>query len=212
MKKGKGAVGKGRKLFALFCVLVGILNSRNLFAFNIYQVGNSVIAKEHNELLHRWIPRSFSVWVGVDQKKTEYLIFKADTGLKEAVVSVRYTKATRDKLGRMLTKALEWTEVARKNEADTSKGLGCFGDDPSGLCAKDGNALDENQMGLSFFAASRGQQTDLIIDIIDRENQFIKVTIYFELLQMRQLLDVARGIESALKEAKQATSKQELFK
>jgi len=67
---------------------------------------------------------------------------------------------------------------SQEKKADTSKGLGCFGVDKYGLCEKSSSASDEGQMSLQFFSANSGSQTDLIVDIIDRENQFYKANIY----------------------------------
>lgn len=202
---------KGSLLVILSLALGASVCRSEASAFNIYQVGSVVIGQEHNEVWKRWFDKKFSIWVGA-HRKDENLIFKAETGLGDATVTVNYTKAVRDKLERAVTKAIEWSEVAKKNQADTTKGLGCFGNDLYGICEKDGNAFEENQMGLSFFAANGGKQTNLVIDIIDDGNQFIKATIYIDLPQMKQLLGNIQSIETAMKQARETASKQNLFK
>ena len=211
--QGKGGTAlKRQRVFVLLFSVIAIIYASDAPAFNIYQVGKEVMGQEHNEFLKRWIDRKFSIWVGIDEKKTEYILFKADTGLSDATVMVKNTKATRDNLEQTVAKAIKWAEVARENQADASKPLGCFGNDFDGICAKYGHAYDENQIGLSFYAANDGLQTNLILSIIDRDNQFIKVNIYLDLSEMKQLLGNIQAIESVLKKARETSSKQNLFK
>ena len=184
----------------------------NAQAFNIYRVGEEIVGQEYNEVWKRWFDKKFSVWVGVSENNTEYIFFKGETGLGDATVMVQNTKATRDKLKKAVAKAIEWSDVARQNQADTSKSLGCFGRDKYGLCEKNGSAFDENQMGLSFFAANRGKQTNLVINMVDRGNQFIKTTIYVDLPEMKKMLNVIEKIESEFERARKTSKDQELFK
>ncbi len=67
-------------------------------------------------------------------------------------------------------------------------------------------------MGLRFFAANWGAQTNLIINIVDRNNQFIKTEIYFDPPAMRKLLNNIGYIDGTLKKARDTASKQELFR
>ena len=203
---------KGHLLPILSLAVVVLLCRSEASAFNIYQVGSVVIGQEHNEVWKRWFDKKFSIWVGAHGKKDENLIFKVETGLGDATVRVNYTKAVRDKLERAVTKAIEWSEVAKKNQADTTKGLGCFGNDLYEICEKDGNVFKENQMGLRFFAANGGTQTNLVIDIIDMNNQLIRATIHIDLPQMKQLLENSQSIETVMKKARETAGKEDLFK
>ena len=181
-------------------------------AFNIYRVGNEIVGQEYNDVWKRWFDKKFSIWVGVSENNTEYIFFKGETGLGDATVMVQNTKATRDKLKKAVVKAIEWSDVARKNQVDTSKGLGCFGPDEYDLCEKNGSAFEENQMGLSFFAANGGKQTNLVISMVDRDNQFIKTTIYVDVQEMTKMLNVIEKIESKFEKARKTAKDQKLFK
>lgn len=192
-------------------LLAAMLVCSPTWAFNTYRVGAPIIGQEHNDVLNRWVNREFSVWVGAEGK-SEYLVFQATTSLKPATVLVDFKPATREKLRKAVSKAIEWSEVARKNHADATKGLDCFGDDRNGLCAKDGQAYQENQLGMSFFAANGGQQTNLILNVIDRENQFTKAQIYLALPQMTQLLQVIDSIDASMRSARETAKKDALFK
>jgi hypothetical protein len=192
-----------------FTLLCGLPKTQ---AFNIYSVGEEIVGQEYNDVLKRWFVRKLSIWVGVREDNTEYILFKGETGLGYATVMVKNTKATRDKLKRAVAKAIEWSDVARKNQADASKSLGCLGEDKYDLCEEKGLAFDENQMGLSFFSANSGQQTNLIISIVDYDNQFIKTTIYVDVPEMKKMLNVIGKIESEFEKARKTAKDQELFK
>lgn len=129
----------------------------------------------------------FGIWVGVDERNTEYIIFQCETNLGKAKVLVYNSKKTIEKLKNAILKAIEWSDVAKKNSADGTKSLGCFGQDKWDLCEKEGTTFDKNQMGLRFFATNKGKQTNLIISLVDRDNQFIKTSIYLDLQKNEQL-------------------------
>jgi hypothetical protein len=181
-------------------------------AFNIYRVGDEIVAQEYNDVWKRWFDKKFSIWVGVNENNTEYILFKGETAIGDATVMVQNSEATRDKLKKAVTKAIEWSGVARKNQADTSKSLGCFGPDEYDLCEKNGSAFEENQIGLSFFAANGGKQTNIVISIVDRDNQFIKTTIYVDIPEMIKMLNIIDKIESEFQKARKTAKDQNLFK
>ncbi|WP_404419021.1 hypothetical protein [Marinospirillum sp.] len=202
-----------RRLATTFVLLFSLLAiSSAAKAFNIYRVGDVVKGREHNEMLNRWIERDFSIWVGVDERNSEYIFFKVNTALSTATVMVENTKSIKEKFTDAVSKAIDWSEVAKKSKADTTKGLGCFGVDRYGHCEKNSSAFDEGQMGLKFFSANSGNQTDLIVDIVDRNNQFYKATIYIETVEMKKLLSAAKGIEAAFLKARETANNQDLFK
>lgn len=202
---------KARIMLCAFIATLGLMPSQAVYAFNIYRVGEVVVGREYNEVWKRWLNKKFTIWVGVDEDKKEYIFFKADTGLGDATVSMDYTAESKDKLENAILKAIEWSEVARKNNADATKSLGCFGYDAYSRCERGGEPTT-NQMVLSFFAANGGKQTDLIVRLVDRDNQFVKASIYIEPLEVKKLLQAVRGIDSTFKKARDTANKQDLFK
>ena len=98
-------------------------------AFNTYAVGTPVDAREHNDVLDRWLDRKIALWVGADESGSEYLFFTVDTGLGDATARFRYTPELSRELTELVEKSIRWAEVARLNSADTTKPLGCFGGD-----------------------------------------------------------------------------------
>jgi hypothetical protein len=181
-------------------------------AFNIYLAGTPVTGREYNQILDRWIDRELSLWVGAEASGTEHLLFKVESSISPATAIVPYTQETRQRLEQLVGKAIEWSDVARANEADTTQPLGCFGPDPEGDCEEHGTAVDEGQVGLQFFAANGGTQTDLILSIVDHENPLIEATLYLEPPAMKSLLEAIRGIDTAIEQARDTAEKQRLFK
>lgn len=187
-------------LFALFALVF----ATNAQAFNIYRVGDEIRGKEYNEASKKWLNRGFSVWVGIDENNTELIYFIGDSSTSGiATVTVRNSKDVQAKLETAVSKAIEWSEIARKNKADGSKSLGCFGD-----CSADAG----NRMGLTFFAANSGKQTDLVIKMVDVHNESITAFMCVELSEMVKLLQVVRGIDESMERAKDTAGKQDLFK
>lgn len=180
-------------------------------AYSLYRVGDEIVGKKYNEVYKRWFHNEFSIWVGIDHRNTEYIFFKGETALGDATVMVKNTKATRGKLKTAVAKAIEWSGIARKNQADTLKSLGCFGRNAYNLCEEHGKALEKNAMGLSFFANNGGKQTDLILSIIDQDNKFIKTTIYIDVPEMKKLLNVVEEIQIGFEKARKIAKNQKLF-
>lgn len=201
-----------KRLTTIVFLIFGFIAANSAFAFNIYRVGDVIQGREHNEILNRWLDREFSIWVGVGDKRKEYILFEAETGLSKATVMVNNTKSIREKLKKAVSKAIEWSDVAKKNNADTTKGLGCFGVDKYNLCEKNSTAFEEGQMSLKFFSANNGSQTDLIISVIDRDNQFYKASIYITISEMKKLLKTVEGIEVAFEKARETAKNRDLFK
>jgi len=70
----------------------------------------------------------------------------------------------------------------------------------------------EGKLDMSFFSANGGKQTDLIVEIIDRGNQFITSTLYVDPSGMRTLLNNVSRIDATFEKARKTQSKQALFK
>jgi len=110
-----------------FVVILIFFACHTVYAFNTYRAGEEITGEEYNDVWMRWFDKKFSIWVGVDEDNTEYIFFKGETGLGDATVMVQYSETIKRKLKKAITKAIEWSDVARKNRADTTKSLGCFG-------------------------------------------------------------------------------------
>ncbi len=204
-------------LLSIVLLFLSVFFAANeVMAFNTYEVGE-ITGQEYNDVWKKWFNREFSIWVGVgkniDNKDTEYIYFKGTTGIGDATVRVQSSEATIKKIKRAVEKAIEWADIARKNRADTSKGLLCFmGRSVMEDESCEGYEENKNQMGISFFAVNSGKQNSLIIKLIDYDNQFIKTSLYFDLLEMKKLLKVIGEIENTFKKAHKTARDQNLFK
>lgn len=214
------------KLFKITLILITILfilnykSNGNTLATHLYRSGDPVKGKEYNDLLKMWIDKDITIWVGISEDGMGEVYVYGETGLGNAVILLDLNYSLSQGKSEIITKfenavlkAIKWSAIARENKADVSKGLGCFGkSDKYGLCEKNSNAFDEGQMSLSFFSANNGNQTDLIISIIDEYNQFIKTTVYINTHGMKELLRAIKSINNAFKKAKDAETKKDLFK
>jgi hypothetical protein len=196
-------------------VVVFGLSSQPASAVNTYRAGDEVQGRTYNELFKSWSKRNLSILVAVSDEGKEYVFFVVNTGLGSTTVGFEYTPSVQKKLLSLVNKAIEWSKIARTNRADTTKGLGCFGRERLVTfdgCQKSGDAKEKNQVGLGFFSANNGQQTDLIVDLIDWNNQFIKAKVYLNEAGMRQLLTAINAIPDTMKKAKSMSKKRDLFK
>ena len=175
-------------------------------AFVTYRVGDEITGRSYNDVWKKWVDKKFSISIAVDDYYDEYILFEGETWLNTTTVIFKNTTATRLKLLKAVQKAIKWSNIARKNHADTSKSLGCF----VGYLGKYG---EKNYMCLEFFSARGGEQTNLIITMMDCNNQFIKTTIYFDELAMKKMLITIEKIEGKFEEARKNVKKsRELFK
>ncbi len=179
-------------------------------AFNIYMVGETISARSYVDVLKKWTNRDFSIWVGVNNGQ-KIIFFRGETGLKDASVNVYYGYGIQQKIEKIVSKSIEWSDIAKKNNADTSKGLGCLGYDRYEHCEEDGSAYKENQIGFRFFSANKGKQTDLVISIVDADNQFIKESLYLNLAAMKKLKKIIALIPKKFETAEKTDKNKELF-
>ncbi|MBI1747592.1 MAG: hypothetical protein HYR55_13535 [Acidobacteria bacterium] len=97
-------------VFVIFMLTFWV--SQNVYAFNIYRVGEKITGQEYNGVWKRWFDKKFSIWVGVSEDNTEYIFFKGETGLGDATVMVQSSKTITNKLRKAVVKAIEWSDIA----------------------------------------------------------------------------------------------------
>lgn len=176
-----------------------------LFFFNApayaVNVGETVVAKEYNDILRMWIDRRLGILINTDRT----LVIAADTGLGRANAFFPYSNSLRKELESSVLKAIEWSRIAKKNKVDVRKQIGCFEKtgEFSKRCFWNEHVPSEEYNYLSFEFASlkKGKETNLIVTITGGYNEFKKATLYLELPEMKQLLRNVQGIDKALEEA-----------
>ncbi|MDA0226860.1 MAG: hypothetical protein O3C03_06550 [Proteobacteria bacterium] len=195
-----------------FCFTIGMSVLASAHAFSIYRSGQTVEGEEHNDVINRWVPRDVSLWVGIDGD-TEYLIVRTETGLGVDDAMIEPAVDATEKLRSILTKAISWSDIARKNKADTTKELGCLGGKEWDVshCERYGRPKG-GQVAFTFFSTRGGKQTSLILEIIDVENQFKKAQVYLDLNGMKRLREAVTRVDAAFKKARERGQKDHLFK
>lgn len=198
-------------LFLMTAISIGIsFFSSNAYAFNTYNVGQVINGKAYNDTLKIWKKRNISISVGYTNKSGR-LFFVGETSLSDATVVIDYLPTTQERLERFISTAIKWADIAKKNKADVSKPLGCFGDDLDGFCDRTGNVFNTNQLGFNFFSAKSGSQVNLILSFIDKNNKFINEQIYLELPEIKKLFETISLIPKEIEKAKKKSKASELF-
>lgn len=192
-------------------ILAFVFITTDAHASTFLQVGDTISGVEYVDILKTTVKREFSIYVVADWGME--LQFKGDTSLGRATIFIPYAEETQKELEDAVSKAIEWSGVAKKNSADVRKRLGCFGvGDQGPYCINEGRAIFKNQMGLEFISSNNGKFIRLHISIIDFENQFIKANILIDETGMRKLLANIKKIDATVKKALEASEKEELFK
>ena len=89
-----------------------------------------------------------------------------------------------------LEKSQEWTTKAKEAQLEITKELATF---------MSGSGHEEQGFTLSFFAANKGEQTDVIISIKDFDNMFKKIDLYLNPEQVKQFLIVLSKVPETVK-------------
>ena len=181
-------------------------------AFTTYKVQEDIPARFFNDLLQNWQSANLTVWVGLNGDVAT-LIFEGEVSYKPATVHIKYDKIVQRRLEAIVNQSIEWASVAKSNKADTNQGLGCFGSDAYGLCNENSRTYDENQIAFRFFSRNAGAQTDLIVDITDRGNEYITGQLYLDVATVLRLKKTLTKVPEKLSFARAEKDKSsDLFK
>ena len=116
-------------------------------------VEGSTTGRYYNEVWKIWSEEPISVYV--DEKGNTYI--EGGEGLIYAR-GILYA-GERQKFIELLRKGIKWAETARKEQLEITKNLGSF--------MKERSYGDKYGIKLTFFSANKGNQTDVILDIVD---------------------------------------------
>jgi hypothetical protein len=184
-----------------------------------YELGTKVTGKSYNDILKRWISRDVRLFLVLDddaESKIFYLVVETGLGDAKAILATDFESLPQEKFEEVLKKALVWSKVAKKNKADVTKTLGCFSyrvtyGQATKICTELGTAEKPGEIGLKFFSAEGGKQTDVILSIVDRDNQFLQTTLYLEPNAILQLLKNLWNADEQYSKAVKARKKDALF-
>jgi hypothetical protein len=161
--------------------------------------------REYHDEEKRWIPRDISIFIGMDEKGKKYFLFEGETAQGGAFVILDRPREFAEKLEVIVSKAIELSHKTRKNRIDKVIYLGCFSPNTRNSIKKDvvsyTIAYKENEISFRFIARNRGQQTELVIDLVDRRRISSRATIHLDEKEMLRLLDAVIKIGKSLEKA-----------
>ena len=146
-----------KKLFLLFTLLLSI----NIQAWNLEKVGN-IKAKTWNELFEGFTSNEIYVSAGSNGEISNVRL-NFDMGLGRFSVTYVFNGTDTSQVKGLnnlrdyLDKSIRWTEIAKKNSAETQKEIG--------------NNCGTNEVSCSatFFSNNDAKQTDFILEIKEKE-------------------------------------------
>jgi hypothetical protein len=167
------------------------------------RAGDIITGREYHDEENIWIPRDLSVFIGMDEKGKKYFLFKGETAQGGAFVVLDKPQEFAERLENIVSKAVKLSQRTRKSGKNKVIYLGCFSPHTDSPCRKDivsyTVAYKKNEISFRFIARNSGQQTELVIDLIDRRNIFCRATIHFNEEAMSKLLETATKIRESLK-------------
>jgi hypothetical protein len=167
--------------------------------------GDIIRGQEYHDEENRWIPRNISVFIGMDEKGKKYFLFKGETAQGGAFVILDRPQEFAERLEDIASKAIKLSHRTRKSRTDKVIYLGCFSAHMDSTGMKDivsyTVAYKENEISFRFISRNRGQQTELVIDLVDRLEISCRATIHLDERAMLKLLDAATKIRKNLEKA-----------
>ena len=167
--------------------------------------GDIIRGREYHDEEKRWIPRDISIFIGMDEKGEKFFLFKGETAQGGAFVILDRPQEFAERLENIVSKAIELSHRTRKSRIDKVIYLGCFSADTDSPGKKDivsyTVAYKENEISFRFIARNSGQQTELVIDLVDRRKISCRATIHLDEREMLKLLDAATKIGESLEKA-----------
>ena len=153
----------------------------------------STTGRYYNEVWKIWSEEPISVYV--DEKGNTYI--EGGEGLIYAR-GILYA-GERQKFIELLRKGIKWAETVRKEQLEITKNLGSF--------MKERSYGDKYGIKLTFFSANKGNQTDVILDIVDFDNTFDTITLYLNPSQAQELIKLLEKVPQTLKDLKEYEKK-----
>lgn len=183
------------KKVLFFLLLIIAITSSFSFAETLTLPG-AAEGREFNNLLNRWMKRQIECYI--DEDGNLYVMAKTAFPVRGYLLKNEIPKFIS-----LLEKSMEWSSKAKKEKVEITKELGSF--------LKEG---DHRKYGikLTFFAANKGNQTDVIFDIKDFENMFYKGDFYIDPVNVKKIIDITKKAESSFKTLQERQAKAKEFK
>ena len=173
-------------------------------AGNLFHVGD-VAARDWSDLFNRFREEKVSIYVTTERHR-DFVVFWVRGGYPEGYAKIEYAESIQSMMESAVEKAISYSRIAKDNQADVSKEIGCFTGGQFGL-----SGCYSSSLSFKFFSNNSGSQTDLILSIEEDYPHDGWRRIYFGELQQHQLLSVVRRIPIAFDRAHKNRAKESLF-
>jgi hypothetical protein len=164
--------------------------------------------REYHEDEKIWIPRDIRIFIAIDEKGKKYYLFQAETSLGGAFVVLDKPQEVNDRLESIVSKAIDLSQISKESRVDKVIYLGCFSPHTDSPCRKDivsyTVAYKENEISFRFIARNSGQQTELVIDLVDRSRISCRATIHLNEEGMLELFKAITKVRRILEQARAA--------
>lgn len=198
-----------RVIALLFCVSA-IIASNPAEAFLRQQVGEPIDTVGKDFQTGEVFDASLSVWIEITDNGDARLIFQGGTASNENAILGNYDSDLQQRLENQLAKSIEWIDVAKNNNADTQKLLGCFGIEVNTAC-ENSESPTNRFVALTFWAVDSGQSAGLLVEIYDLQSQNEILQFFLVQPQLDQFQKIVEQIPAAMEQARQSANKQDLF-
>ena len=127
-------------LFSGLILFFGFFTISNSLSFTIYRIGEEVTGHEYDSLWQQWFKKNLTVWIGDNVRKETIIFFRINTKLGDITIPLDASNENKEVLKQALAKSVEWSEIAKRAKADTTRSLGCFGRTVNNSCKQTGIA------------------------------------------------------------------------
>ncbi len=150
----------------------------------------------YNDVSKQWSDKPVSIYVD----DVEKVYIRGGDSLPKAV---GYFPGARLKevIG-LLEKSLDWSKKARENKLETTKPLGSF---------VTGTGHQRQGIELVFFAADKGNQTDVILKVQDFDNMFMNISLYLNPEQVSEFIALLKKVPETYRELKAQKAKSDIL-
>lgn len=176
-----------------------------------YIAGERIVGSEFFSRGEPAVARWLELWVAShkDGRAAVSLVF--ETSLGDGSLSLGIWEVEGQRLRAALGKALEWSVVARANEAETNKLLGCFGlEYERERCEKWGAPL-MGQLAVRFFAGSGGRESGVSLSMKGLAEEHKKALVMLDIVQVRKLIAALDDVEATRVRAAAMDAKADVF-
>jgi hypothetical protein len=161
------------------------------------EVQGTATGRYYNDVWKSWSKEPISVYI--DDKGNTYI-----NGGESLIFARGFLYAReRTEVIELLKKGLKWAKTAKKEKVEITKELGSF--------MKSGS-FDQYGVKLTFFSSNKGQQTDVILYMVDFDNMFNKITLYLNPTQVKSFIKLLEKVPQTLKELQEYEKKSKMFK